>query len=328
MLELLAAYVGRLYADSACRSRRRPERRRPPPGKPRPLGRGHQPRAAHPGHRDQGVRGHAHQPLGLARRAGPAGGRPGHRHPGRRAGPAGRPAALRDQRGRRDRRRPGRPVRPGRGAARRRSRSCRPTCAAGSCSDNLPAELPKAYGERDSIATILTELATNAEKYSPADTPVELCAGADERHAALPGLRPGHRHPARARRAGLRAVLAGRARRPAPPPGRRAGPLPGAPAGRAAAGLGVAAPARGRRHDGRGRASAAPDRSRHVRSGVPVRRAPPRLSRREQASEPHARPHPSARRCATSSSPGRSRAWPTSRSGSRCASWSRPPRRR
>ncbi|HEY0000168.1 MAG TPA: HAMP domain-containing sensor histidine kinase, partial [Actinoplanes sp.] len=36
--------------------------------------------------------------------------------------------------------------------------------------DNLPAELPKAYGERDMIATILTELATNAEKYSPPDT--------------------------------------------------------------------------------------------------------------------------------------------------------------
>ncbi|MFC7276690.1 sensor histidine kinase [Paractinoplanes rhizophilus] len=44
---------------------------------------------------------------------------------------------------------------------------------------NLPAELPKAYGERESIATILTELATNAEKNSPADSPIELCAGAD-----------------------------------------------------------------------------------------------------------------------------------------------------
>ena len=46
--------------------------------------------------------------------------------------------------------------------------------------DNLPGELPKAYGERDSIATILTELTTNAEKYSPPDTQVEVCAGADE----------------------------------------------------------------------------------------------------------------------------------------------------
>jgi signal transduction histidine kinase len=45
---------------------------------------------------------------------------------------------------------------------------------------NLPAELPKAYGERDSIATILTELATNAEKYSSPDTHVELDAEADE----------------------------------------------------------------------------------------------------------------------------------------------------
>ncbi|GAA0562982.1 hypothetical protein GCM10010172_52870 [Paractinoplanes ferrugineus] len=45
--------------------------------------------------------------------------------------------------------------------------------------DNLPPELPKAYGDRDSIATILTELATNAEKNSPPDSRIELCAAAD-----------------------------------------------------------------------------------------------------------------------------------------------------
>ena len=45
---------------------------------------------------------------------------------------------------------------------------------------SLPVELPKAYGERDSIATILTELTTNAQKYSPPDTAIELCAGVDE----------------------------------------------------------------------------------------------------------------------------------------------------
>ncbi|MDT4990481.1 MAG: two-component system, OmpR family, phosphate regulon sensor histidine kinase PhoR, partial [Actinoplanes sp.] len=44
--------------------------------------------------------------------------------------------------------------------------------------DGLPAELPKAYGDRDSLATILTELATNADKYSPAGTVVELTAEA------------------------------------------------------------------------------------------------------------------------------------------------------
>ncbi len=44
----------------------------------------------------------------------------------------------------------------------------------------LPGDLPKAYGNRDSIATILTELTTNAEKYSPADSIVELCAGTDD----------------------------------------------------------------------------------------------------------------------------------------------------
>jgi signal transduction histidine kinase len=43
----------------------------------------------------------------------------------------------------------------------------------------LPTELPKAYGDRDSLATILTELATNADKYSPPDTDIELCAEAD-----------------------------------------------------------------------------------------------------------------------------------------------------
>jgi K+-sensing histidine kinase KdpD len=47
--------------------------------------------------------------------------------------------------------------------------------------DALPAELPKAYGDRESLATILTELATNADKYSPADTDVELTAEADPR---------------------------------------------------------------------------------------------------------------------------------------------------
>ena len=63
---------------------------------------------------------------------------------------------------------------------------------------NLPADLPKAYGERDSIATILTELTTNAEKYSPSDTPVELCAGADEETLRFRvsdrgvGIRPEH----------------------------------------------------------------------------------------------------------------------------------------
>lgn len=45
---------------------------------------------------------------------------------------------------------------------------------------HLPGDLPKAYGNRDSIATILTELTTNAEKYSPPDTIVELCAGIDD----------------------------------------------------------------------------------------------------------------------------------------------------
>ncbi|MBM2616969.1 HAMP domain-containing histidine kinase [Actinoplanes sp. LDG1-06] len=64
--------------------------------------------------------------------------------------------------------------------------------------DNLPGELPKAYGERDSIATILTELATNAEKHSPPGSMVELCAAADEETLRFRlsdrgvGIRPEH----------------------------------------------------------------------------------------------------------------------------------------
>jgi signal transduction histidine kinase len=63
---------------------------------------------------------------------------------------------------------------------------------------NLPAELPKAYGDRDSLATILTELATNAEKYSSPDTCVELDAEADEQTVTFrvsdrgAGVKPEH----------------------------------------------------------------------------------------------------------------------------------------
>ena len=64
--------------------------------------------------------------------------------------------------------------------------------------DKLPAELPKAYGDRDSLATILTELATNAEKYSSPDTDVELDAEADEQTVTFrlsdrgAGVKPEH----------------------------------------------------------------------------------------------------------------------------------------
>ncbi|MCM4082982.1 sensor histidine kinase [Paractinoplanes hotanensis] len=63
---------------------------------------------------------------------------------------------------------------------------------------NLPGEMPKAFGDRDSIATILTELATNAEKHSPPESVIELCAGADEETLRFrlsdrgPGIRPEH----------------------------------------------------------------------------------------------------------------------------------------
>ena len=68
--------------------------------------------------------------------------------------------------------------------------------------DGLPRELPKAYGDRDSLATILTELATNADKYSPADTDVELFAAADGETVTFQvadrgvGVKPEHREKA------------------------------------------------------------------------------------------------------------------------------------
>jgi signal transduction histidine kinase len=62
----------------------------------------------------------------------------------------------------------------------------------------LPTDLPKALGDRASLATVLTELATNADKYSPPDSPVELRAEADRRTVAFRvsdrgvGVRPEH----------------------------------------------------------------------------------------------------------------------------------------
>jgi two-component system phosphate regulon sensor histidine kinase PhoR len=62
----------------------------------------------------------------------------------------------------------------------------------------LPGTLPKAIGDRASLATVLTELATNATKYSDPGTPVELSAAADERTVAFRvsdrgiGIRPEH----------------------------------------------------------------------------------------------------------------------------------------
>lgn len=44
---------------------------------------------------------------------------------------------------------------------------------------DLPAELPAAMGYRAGIASVLTELVTNAHKYSPGTAPVVLSAGSD-----------------------------------------------------------------------------------------------------------------------------------------------------
>ena len=63
---------------------------------------------------------------------------------------------------------------------------------------DLPAELPKAFGDRSAVATILTELVTNACKYSHQRPDVEVTAGTD--HSAVwlrvsdrgVGIRPEH----------------------------------------------------------------------------------------------------------------------------------------
>lgn len=63
---------------------------------------------------------------------------------------------------------------------------------------DLPPDLPDALGDRASLATVLTELVTNADKYSPAGSRVEINAGADERTVAFRvcdrgiGIRPEH----------------------------------------------------------------------------------------------------------------------------------------
>ncbi|HET8684751.1 MAG TPA: ATP-binding protein [Micromonosporaceae bacterium] len=45
----------------------------------------------------------------------------------------------------------------------------------------LPGSLPRAYGNRASVATVLAELATNAVKYSPREVDVSVTVGADLR---------------------------------------------------------------------------------------------------------------------------------------------------
>ncbi|MGS2617272.1 ATP-binding protein [Micromonospora sp. LZ34] len=63
---------------------------------------------------------------------------------------------------------------------------------------DLPADLPKALGYRPGLATVLTELGTNAGKYSPAGSPIEVTAGSDGQTVSFRvsdrgiGIRPEH----------------------------------------------------------------------------------------------------------------------------------------
>ncbi|RIV34380.1 PAS domain-containing sensor histidine kinase [Micromonospora radicis] len=62
----------------------------------------------------------------------------------------------------------------------------------------IPAELPRPLGHRQSLATVLTELVTNAGKYSPPGSPIEVSAGSDGQTVSLRvsdrgiGVRPEH----------------------------------------------------------------------------------------------------------------------------------------
>ncbi|WP_433530516.1 PAS domain-containing sensor histidine kinase [Micromonospora sp. CA-263727] len=62
----------------------------------------------------------------------------------------------------------------------------------------VPSQLPRAVGHRQSLATVLTELATNAGKYSPPGSPIEISAGADGQTVCFRvsdrgiGVRPEH----------------------------------------------------------------------------------------------------------------------------------------
>ncbi|EEP72460.1 histidine kinase [Micromonospora sp. ATCC 39149] len=63
---------------------------------------------------------------------------------------------------------------------------------------NVPAGLPRAIGSRQSLTTVLTELGTNADKYSPPDAPIEITADGDKRTVSFRvsdrgiGIRPEH----------------------------------------------------------------------------------------------------------------------------------------
>ncbi|WP_406039637.1 ATP-binding protein [Micromonospora sp. NBC_00898] len=63
---------------------------------------------------------------------------------------------------------------------------------------DLPDDLPKALGDRRSLATVLTELSTNAGKYSLPDTPIEVGASASDGTVSFRvadrgiGIRPEH----------------------------------------------------------------------------------------------------------------------------------------
>ncbi|MFJ6199485.1 ATP-binding protein [Micromonospora sp. NPDC092111] len=63
---------------------------------------------------------------------------------------------------------------------------------------DVPADLPKALGDRHSLATVLTELCTNAGKWSSADSPIEVVAAADGQTVSFRvgdrgvGIRPEH----------------------------------------------------------------------------------------------------------------------------------------
>ncbi|MER5700412.1 PAS domain-containing sensor histidine kinase [Micromonospora sp. NPDC002296] len=63
---------------------------------------------------------------------------------------------------------------------------------------DVPVGLPRAVGERQSLTTVLTELCTNADKYSPPDSPIEIAGTGNDQSVSFRvsdrgiGIRPEH----------------------------------------------------------------------------------------------------------------------------------------
>ena len=110
----------------------------------------------------------------------------------------------------------------------------RPLSERHSLAAEIPDDLPAAYGDPMATDIIVGQLLENAFKYSPDGGAVTIAARADGDRIEVTVADRGHRHRGRGQRAGVRAVRAGRDRRPAQVRRHRARPVHRAPAGQGA----------------------------------------------------------------------------------------------